>query len=196
MKERKTRLSRDEGRAGRALALKLEREGQLSYKGKVAHLQEATGCGESTASLWLKHAKERILEIETDIVIGDPGMSRWRRVQIWDQRARRWRGVADRRVNDHKYGDAVKCEGASLKYEELIARALHWFATTPEQDLDEPSLRKAVIEIIKRKVDVFATGELTDMLRAVSNELNERQLAPDTPIAAGADRGQSLAASI
>jgi hypothetical protein len=181
MGKKRPRLSNALATAGKELAVKLQAEGRLSYDLKKRRIREEVGCSDSAAERWLAAAKDKAAADDADISPEELEGSRRRRLYLYDARTRLFRKMAERRLKDGDPGQAVKCESVAIRYEHLMAQVAHWDRLSPEQDLDDPALRRQVLAILTGKMAAFSTTELLDMVRAVTAELAERQRGVELP---------------
>jgi hypothetical protein len=160
--------------------------GNYRYKEMVQLITEASGVSERTAKNYISRARTDVLLVECELDVGDLDDSRWKRILDWDRRSNKYRMLADsaleltvREAKNQHYRQGRFYENLSLKYETMIAKALHWFQIPPDRDMELPEVRALVLRSLERHLPKFPRGELFDLHAYLGRLLEDQDYSGD-----------------
>jgi hypothetical protein len=137
------------------------------------------GYSKATASNWYREVKVAI-EAVGEIRHGeDYDKMRLERVRVWDERAQRYREQADdalvryQEVRGGTWKAVDGMEKQAIKYDQMIASALHWDKIPPDRDMSLDEVQHLVLRSLKRHLGKFRRQHVQELANECARLLAE-----------------------
>jgi hypothetical protein len=145
------------------------------YRDMVAMVEKA-GFSTASAKNWIREVRAgQHAKAKTDAG-QDFDKKRWARIALYDRRSKMYMELADAEESwQGKAGLEKQCRG----YEDMLAKAMHWYSIPPDRDMELPEVQSLVATSLVTYLPKFPLQERLKVLRCLLADLQDAHLSED-----------------